>query len=317
MCDYGRSTHERYKETAAADHAARAHRGGNGTGSTAAWLAWKDALDAVHRRLRGALEGASRVPRLGLPDHRGGLPARQAGGRVRLAAPLGADRRRPGVDDPPLRAAADHGREQAPNRRGAELAGLAAGDGERSTREDLLQGDGAARCAVLIVCDSDFGQAAPTRPRRSSGCARRSSWSSSAGPTRRWPQAADIALPVAHHGEKDGTFVNVEWRVQRFERAFPPPGQTRAAVEALGDLLSRFDAAWANQSPGKVFDRLAGELPAFAGSELARPAGHRRGAPCPRSGASPSGPGRRGGYRRPPHERRDRRFRRHPRQVRR
>ncbi len=74
-----------------------------------------------------------------------------------------------------------------------------------------------------------------------------------------------MVLPVAHHGEKDGTFVNVEWRVQRFQRAFPPPGQVRAAVEVLEDLLSRFDAGWANLSTGAVFDRLAAEVPAFAG----------------------------------------------------
>jgi predicted molibdopterin-dependent oxidoreductase YjgC len=53
--------------------------------------------------------------------------------------------------------------------------------------------------------------------------------------------------------------------VQRFERAFPAPGQTRTTVEVLSDLLSRVDPAWANLSPGKVFDRIAAELPAFAG----------------------------------------------------
>ncbi|HSS48522.1 MAG TPA: hypothetical protein VLX28_06220, partial [Thermoanaerobaculia bacterium] len=34
---------------------------------------------------------------------------------------------------------------------------------------------------------------------------------------------------------------------------------------ALSDLLSRFDVSWAHQSAATVFDRLAGELPAFAG----------------------------------------------------
>ncbi|HEV3073789.1 MAG TPA: molybdopterin-dependent oxidoreductase, partial [Thermoanaerobaculia bacterium] len=78
-------------------------------------------------------------------------------------------------------------------------------------------------------------------------------------------QAADVAVPVATHAEKDGTFVNVEWRVQRFERAFPPPGQARPAVEALSELLARYDARWANLGAAAVFDRLAAELPAFAG----------------------------------------------------
>jgi NADH-quinone oxidoreductase subunit G len=117
---------------------------------------------------------------------------------------------------------------------------------------------------VLIATDSDFGRAAYSAEAvaklRQAKFLVVFGWADSP-----LAQAADVALPVAHHGEKDGTFVNVEYRLQRFERAFPPPGQTRPAVEALGDLLSRFEEGWSNLTPGKVFDRLAGEIPAFAG----------------------------------------------------
>ncbi len=127
----------------------------------------------------------------------------------------------------------------------------------------MLNGDSAARCSVLVVCDSDFGKAAwdsETVARlRQAKFLVVFGWADSP-----LAQAADVALPVAHHGEKDGTFVNVEWRVQRFEKAFPPTGQVRPAVEVLSDLLSRFDAGWAHQSAASVFDRLASELPAFA-----------------------------------------------------
>jgi formate dehydrogenase major subunit len=78
-------------------------------------------------------------------------------------------------------------------------------------------------------------------------------------------KVADVALPVATHAEKDGTFVNAEWRVQRFNAAFPAPGQARSTVEALCDLLGRFDAKWAGLTADKVFDRIASEVPAFAG----------------------------------------------------
>jgi predicted molibdopterin-dependent oxidoreductase YjgC len=78
-------------------------------------------------------------------------------------------------------------------------------------------------------------------------------------------KAADIALPVPYHAEKDGTFVNVEWRLQRFAAAFPPPGQVRPLVDVLAELLARFDASWSKLSIGQVFGRLAGEHPAFAG----------------------------------------------------
>jgi NADH dehydrogenase/NADH:ubiquinone oxidoreductase subunit G len=155
------------------------------------------------------------------------------------------------------------GREAAPNRRGAELAGLAPRDGAL-TAEELLLGDGASRCGALIVCDSDFSNVAHSaetveRLRRAKLLVV-FGWADTP-----LAKAADIFLPVSHHGEKDGTFVNVEWRLQRFQRAFPPPGQVRPAVEVLSDLLSRFDAGWANLSAGAVFDRLAAELPAFAG----------------------------------------------------
>ncbi|HEX2162535.1 MAG TPA: hypothetical protein VHM02_01160, partial [Thermoanaerobaculia bacterium] len=36
-------------------------------------------------------------------------------------------------------------------------------------------------------------------------------------------------------------------------------------VEALADLLDRFEAGWRGATAGTVFDRLAGELPALAG----------------------------------------------------
>jgi predicted molibdopterin-dependent oxidoreductase YjgC len=76
---------------------------------------------------------------------------------------------------------------------------------------------------------------------------------------------ADVVLPVAHHGEKDGTFVNVEWRLQKLMTAFPAPGQVRTTLEVLTDLLSRYDASWAGLTTGQVFDRLASGIPAFAG----------------------------------------------------
>lgn len=263
MCDYGRASFERYKQTPRLATPRVRSEGSNGNGHAVATASWKDALDAVHRRLQGA---QGQIAFLGS----GFLTCEEAYLFGKLADAVGSPHRSvptdigpewtiPRFQRPPIT-----GREQAPNRRGAELAGLAAGEGRTLTGEDLLLGDGAAQCEVLVACDSDFGQGAYTsetveRLRRAKFLVV-FGWADSP-----LAQVADVALPVAHHGEKDGTFVNVEWRVQRFDRAFPAPGQTRTGVEALSDLLSRFDAAWAGQSPGKVFDRLAGELPAFAG----------------------------------------------------
>ena len=117
---------------------------------------------------------------------------------------------------------------------------------------------------MLVVCDSDFGAAAhdPEAVER----LRRAKllvvfgWADTP-----LAQAADLALPVATHAEKDGTFVNVEWRLQRFRR----PSRRRA-------WCARGPRCWPTCSPAstprgrtsrrrQVFDRLAAEVPAFAG----------------------------------------------------
>jgi predicted molibdopterin-dependent oxidoreductase YjgC len=120
---------------------------------------------------------------------------------------------------------------------------------------------------VLVVCDSDFSATAyapeTVEKLRRAKVLIVFGWADSP-----LAKAADVALPVCHHAEKDGTFVNVQWRLQKFERAFPAPGQIRPGVEVLADLLSRFDAQWAKLSVAGVpaaFDRMAGELPALAG----------------------------------------------------
>jgi NADH-quinone oxidoreductase subunit G len=255
MCDYGRSSFERYKQQPRlTSPRLRTENGHIAVANTG----WSQALDAVHRGLTGSV-GAGEIAFLGS----GFLTTEEAYLFAKLADLIGSQSRSVPVDlgpewtipryqRPPIK-----GREAAPNRRGAELAGLSGGN-------DLLHGDSASRCAALVVCDSDFGKAAwdpETVARlRKAKLLVVFGWADSP-----LAQAADVALPVAHHGEKDGTFVNVEWRVQRFEKAFPPTGQVRPAVEVLADLLSRFDATWAHQSASTVFDRMAGELPAFAG----------------------------------------------------
>jgi predicted molibdopterin-dependent oxidoreductase YjgC len=131
-------------------------------------------------------------------------------------------------------------------------------------QDELLLGDGASKCSVLVVLDSDFGRGAYTpevveRLRRAQFLVVLG-WADSP-----LAKVADVALPVSTHAEKDGTFVNAEQRVQRFNAAFPAPGQTRSTVEVLSDLLGRFDAKWAGLTADKVFDRIASEVPAFAG----------------------------------------------------
>lgn len=257
MCDYGRSTFERYQELPRLQ-SPRVRRNGG-----LAPAGWEEALEAAYREL-STRAGNGDIAFLGS----GFLTTEEAFLLARLAQEVGSSHRAVHVDSGPERTIPNvkggiTGREAAPNRRGAELAGLTP-QGEAMTAEDLLEGDGAARCAVLVVAESDFGQGAhhpETVARlRQARFLIVLGWADT--PLAR---EADVALPVATHAEKEGTFVNVEWRLQRFEKAFPAPSLVRTGVEVLGEILSRFQAGWAGLSTAQVFDRLAATVPAFAG----------------------------------------------------
>jgi NADH-quinone oxidoreductase subunit G len=273
MCDYGRASFERYKTTPRLTAPRRRGADGRRVG-----LGWKDALDDLASHLRADPESrrgeVAILGSAGLSCEEAFLFARlgEISGVVHLGVPVDIG---PRHTIPNLKGGVS-GVEMRPNRRGAELAGLASSDrmlgGGGLSLDDVLQGDGAARCATLVVADSDFGAAAydaeaVARLRRA-GFLVVFGWADSP-----LAEAADLALPVATHAEKDGTFVNSQQRLQRFRRAFFPPGQARSGAEVLTDLLDRIEArmqarlepGWAGLSTGAVFARLAAAVPAFAG----------------------------------------------------
>ena len=220
-----------------------------------------DALDAFHHRLRGRVEGS--VVFLGS----GFLTTEEAFLLGKLADHVGSPHRALYVEPskpyhiPNLKGGVT-GEDAAPNRRGAELAGMVARDGGLSAA-DLLE-KGAGDVGLLIVADSDFGAAAHdpeavARLRRARALVVLG-WADTP-----LAKAADLALPVATHAEKDGTFVNVQRRLQRFRQAFPSVGEALPMVEVLSSVLRRLDPTWKAATPGEVFDRLAAEVPAFAG----------------------------------------------------
>jgi NADH-quinone oxidoreductase subunit G len=271
MCDYGRATFERYKTVPRLTSPRVRDENGDGNGKLAP-TSWKDALDIVARKLRLAHSShpdAAPVAFLGS----GFLTSEEALLFTELADQVGTPHRAVAVDIGPewhipnLKGGVT-GREAAPNRRGAELAGLNSGIGGASgmNAEAILQGD--TPFSVLVVTDSDFGKAAHdaaavARLRHAATTLIVFGWADSL-----LAQAADIALPIATHAEKTGSFVNVQNRVQRFQAAFPPPGLVRDGVDVLSDLLSRFEPSLAHLTAEVVFGRLAETVPAFAGLRL-------------------------------------------------
>jgi NADH-quinone oxidoreductase subunit G len=151
----------------------------------------------------------------------------------------------------------------APNVRGAELAGLVPGNSAFSAKA-LLEGNAAAGLDVLWVADGDLGAAAANpdvvaRLRAAKNLIV-AGWAD--GPLA---QAADIVLPTATHAERSGSFLNVAGRLQRFERAFPAPGQVRPALEVLGEILRFAGEEWPFDSTPGTFDRMAELLPQLGG----------------------------------------------------
>ena len=146
----------------------------------------------------------------------------------------------------------------------------------------LLEDDGAADCALLIVADSDFGPGAHdpevvARLRKAQFLVVLG-WADT--PLSR---AADVALPTATHAEKDGTFVNVERRLQRLPRRLPAAGPGaaggRGAAPTSSAGSSRPGPTSTRQAPSPgwpsdraVFKGLALETLPATGVPLAGPA---------------------------------------------
>ena len=50
---------------------------------------------------------------------------------------------------------------------------------------------------------------------------------------------ASVFLPACSFIEKDGSFTNIEGRVQRFKKAVEPRGQSKADWQIISELMSR------------------------------------------------------------------------------
>jgi NADH-quinone oxidoreductase subunit G len=56
--------------------------------------------------------------------------------------------------------------------------------------------------------------------------------------------ASDVVLPAASFAEKEGSFTNLERRIQLVDAAIPPVGSARADWHIFSDLATRFGAGW-------------------------------------------------------------------------
>ena len=79
---------------------------------------------------------------------------------------------------------------------------------------------------------------------------------------------ADVVFPSAAGAERDGTYTNLERRLQRLEALVASPGSARPPWEAIADLAAAMgsDFGWANIDD--VWSDIRSEVPTHAGVEL-------------------------------------------------
>ncbi len=253
MCDPGRRSYARLADT----RDRLVHPAGRRNGSRTE-IAWPAAIEAAVEAIAG-LEGkvaAIAHPRLSNEDlHQLRMLIRAAGGE-------GIDFR---VDDSWTRVdqLADDiliREDPNPNTRGAlEILGLA--DGRESGVGEILEAVATGRIGGLIVCHwtaEELGEAG----REALGAAR---WSCFVGPRRhRLAEHADLTLPTCIHLEREGTFTNHAGRVQRFWPTVPAYEESRPAWSVFAAIRSRLDRSEAPLDAAAAFERLAGDVPAFA-----------------------------------------------------
>jgi NADH-quinone oxidoreductase subunit G len=78
-------------------------------------------------------------------------------------------------------------------------------------------------------------------------------------------QMANQVLPIAAYPELDGSFTNFNGQVQRLHRAFDPPGDAIAGIEAIARIAEALGVSDIARTAEKVFDTMATAEPAYHG----------------------------------------------------
>ena len=77
-------------------------------------------------------------------------------------------------------------------------------------------------------------------------------------------QLADVVFPACSFLEKDGSFTNIERRVQRVRKVLDPIGESRSDLDIIADLAEALGSAM-TRKPADVMSEIAVEVPLYAG----------------------------------------------------
>ena len=75
---------------------------------------------------------------------------------------------------------------------------------------------------------------------------------------------AQVILPGVSFAEKDGTFTNMERRVQRVRKAISPVGDSRPDWKILCDLSTKMGYSMDYESPGAIMEEIGSLVPIYA-----------------------------------------------------
>ncbi|CAN5711390.1 hypothetical protein BH24GEM1_BH24GEM1_17180 [soil metagenome] len=243
ICDYGRMNY-RWMNRGDRVEAPLVRDGGRHVATD-----WDTALDRIGQAIRGVsgsavilASGRTSTESLGLV--RLTLDGMEVTAAVQV--PLGDEAPLAGIPGLALR------RERAPNLAGAELLGYGV-DGGETWREVSSAG-------LVIVLDADLG------PEEEAALA--------AAPglvivlATLMPEArnAEMILPITTMAEENGTYVNRDRRIQRFQQAKAQPGMARPAWWIAGEVLAGPGPdASAPSTAAEAFALLGERWPLFAG----------------------------------------------------
>ena len=254
LCDYGRFSYERYETDRVVVPKVRNEDDYLGI------TTWTEALEALERAFQTATGDKIAVIASAHMTNEEAFLAKQL-----FAGRLGA--RRIGVMVDPIgpikmksRTEWLLGTQAAPNFRGVQAI---LGDAKI---DDLLD-NGADGIDVLYICDAMFSERA-TDPQvlanlRKARLLIVHAWDAN----HPLNEIADIVLPSTIHAEKDGTFTNLQGRVQRIHMAFPPKGSAVTDLEIfrrIGAKLFPTADEFETSDVFDVFEGLREQVPSIA-----------------------------------------------------
>jgi NADH-quinone oxidoreductase subunit G len=257
LCDYGRFSYERYDTDRAVVPRVRRD-------DVLGIATWSEALDLIQERFKATTgagialiasahmtnEEAYLAKKL-FVDHLGAATADV------IVDPIGPIRMK-------SRTEWLAGTQGAPNFRGVREVGI--GNGTARTVEQLMR-EGAGGIDVLYICDTNFSERAKEpaviENLRRAGTLIVHSWEN-----HPLAEAADVVLPAAIFAEKEGTYTNLQGRVQRIHQACPPKGQAVSDAEILRRVGARLvpdGLEFRSSDSDDLWEQLSSSVPAFAG----------------------------------------------------